>query len=57
LLAEFRLRERKKQLSLPALDRLRSYHWPGNVRQLFHCLDRAAGMTPSDIIYPEHLDF
>jgi len=57
LLAEFRLRERKKRLSLPALDRLRSYHWPGNVRQLFHCLDRAAGMTPSDIIYPEHLDF
>jgi transcriptional regulator with PAS, ATPase and Fis domain len=57
LLAEFRLRERKKQLSLPALDRLRSYYWPGNVRQLFHCLDRAAGITPSDIIYPEHLDF
>jgi len=57
LLARRRLSEQNKQLSLPALARLRSYNWPGNVRQLFHCLDRAVGMASSDIIYPEHLDF
>ena len=30
-----------KQLSDPALDRLREHHWPGNVRELMHVLERA----------------
>ena len=29
------------ELTLDALDSLRSYHWPGNVRQLRNCLERA----------------
>lgn len=57
VLAESVLSEKKKQLAPAALHRLRAYHWPGNVRQLFHCLDRAAGESPSTIIYPRHLEF
>jgi DNA-binding NtrC family response regulator len=29
------------ELDMTALDALRSYHWPGNVRQLKNCLERA----------------
>ena len=29
------------ELDITALDSLRSYHWPGNVRQLKNCLERA----------------
>jgi len=57
LLAAYRLRNKQKKLSFPALKRLHAYHWPGNVRQLFHCLDRAAGEASSGVIHPDHIDF
>lgn len=57
VLAESALAAKKKQLVPAALHRLRTYHWPGNVRQLFHCLDRAAGEAPTNLIYPRHLEF
>jgi DNA-binding NtrC family response regulator len=34
-----------KVLSLAALDRLTSYHWPGNVRQLEHAIEMAVTLA------------
>jgi DNA-binding NtrC family response regulator len=39
-----------KRLSGSALDRLRGYDWPGNVRQLENVLERAAFLTGNDVI-------
>lgn len=57
VLARFVLEKKKKELSPAAASRLRGYHWPGNVRQLFHCLERAASESTDRTIYPDHLDF
>lgn len=43
------------RLSKAALSHLKSYHWPGNVRQLRSVLDHAVAMTDSSLIEPEHL--
>jgi DNA-binding NtrC family response regulator len=52
-------------LTPEALDALRAYHWPGNVRQLRNCLERALLMSnedritlkelPPEIIMPGHI--
>ncbi len=56
LAAEY-LKKRKKTLSLKALQLLQEHHWPGNIRELFHCLQRALVYAKnSDCIYPEHID-
>ncbi len=46
----------KKQLSPATLARLVAYSWPGNVRQLFGALYRAAAQAEGDTIEPAHLD-
>ena len=39
-----------------AVDRLfRAYPWPGNIRELEHALEGAAGLAEGDVIRPEHL--
>jgi DNA-binding NtrC family response regulator len=40
-----------------ALERLRDYHWPGNVRQFQKVLCRAVGACRGSQIVPEDLDF
>jgi DNA-binding NtrC family response regulator len=40
-----------------ALQRLRNYHWPGNIRQLQKVLCRAAGVCHGSQIMSEDLDF
>ena len=50
LLAEHFLKGSKAQLSKPALKKLISYHWPGNVRQLDNILKRAAILANTDRI-------
>lgn len=45
-----------KQLSPAALARLVAYSWPGNVRQLFGALYRAAAVAEGDTVEPRHLD-
>ena len=57
LLASVGLRSYKKRLSSDSLDKLHRYTWPGNVRQLFNCLARAARDTNSEIIYPDNIRF
>ncbi|MBI5844047.1 MAG: sigma 54-interacting transcriptional regulator [Deltaproteobacteria bacterium] len=44
-------------LSRGALDRLMEHSWPGNIRELKHCITRAVAMAESDLIFPEDLKF
>lgn len=52
-----------KRLTLPSkgfapdfLDELMNYDWPGNIRELFHALERAVSMAGSEpLLYPRHL--
>ena len=43
----------RKQLSLPAAEKIRRYDWPGNVRQLENILERAALFSAGDVIGPD----
>ena len=43
-------RRRPLQLSIPALKRLMEYDWPGNVRQLRNCIERAIVLEDGDEI-------
>jgi DNA-binding NtrC family response regulator len=45
----------EKKFSKSTLDRLRAYKWPGNVRELKHTVERAAILSDSYYIKPEHL--
>jgi len=44
-----------KGLDGGAMELLRRYDWPGNVRQLENAIKRAAALSRSDVILPEHL--
>jgi DNA-binding NtrC family response regulator len=45
------------KLDPSAMDKLISYHWPGNIRQLQNSIRRAILITNSDTLLPEHFDF
>lgn len=45
----------KTQISNDALRELVKYNWPGNVRDLKNCLERAVVLNDEGIILPEHL--
>ena len=40
-----------------AMEKLISYHWPGNIRQLQNSIRRAILVTTNDTLLPEHFDF
>ncbi|SCZ58127.1 sigma-54 interaction domain-containing protein [Thiohalomonas denitrificans] len=42
-------------LSAEALDYLRAYDFPGNIRELRNILERASLLTDGDVILPDHL--
>lgn len=52
--AEKHLRQ-ELTFSPEALDRMMIYHWPGNVRQLQHSVERAVLMADGRIIEPENV--
>jgi len=45
----------RRTFSSRAFDALLICRWPGNVRQLATCIERAAVLCPGDVIEPEHL--
>jgi len=45
----------QKHLSTEALEVLKSYHYPGNVRELENIIERTVALEPSNVILPESL--
>ena len=46
-----------KSIDPQALDKLQKYHWPGNIRELQHTIERVVIMNEEDIIKPEEFYF
>jgi formate hydrogenlyase transcriptional activator len=61
LVAHFILRHAKragkhvKSLSTTAMEQIMRYHWPGNIRELEHLLERSMLLAPGDTIMEVHL--
>jgi PAS domain S-box-containing protein len=47
--------EIKRLISPELMAILKSYLWPGNIRELQNVLERAVAMTREDVLLPEHL--
>ncbi len=47
--------KRITRISTPAIDMLTHYHWPGNIRELENCIERAVLLCTDDVIRSEHL--
>ena len=43
------------RISTPAIEMLTRYHWPGNIRELENCIERAVLLCEDDVIRSEHL--
>lgn len=43
------------RISTPAIDMLMSYHWPGNIRELENCIERAVILADEEVIHSYHL--
>jgi len=43
------------RISTPAIDMLTHYHWPGNIRELENCIERAVLLCQDDVIRSECL--
>ncbi|MEZ4827490.1 MAG: sigma-54 dependent transcriptional regulator [Bacteroidia bacterium] len=52
-----RYRKAVYAISPSALARMEKYHWPGNIRELQHAIERAVIMTESDILQPQDFYF
>ncbi len=44
-----------RRVSTPAIDMLMAYHWPGNVREMANCIERAVILTKDEVIRAHHL--
>ena len=55
LRARAKVNKRVESVSPEALALLRSYSWPGNLRELENIIERAVVLTSSKMIEPEHL--
>lgn len=47
--------KRVNRISTPAIDMLMAYHWPGNIRELEHAIERAVILSDDDTIHGYHL--
>ncbi len=43
------------RISTPAIEMLTRYHWPGNIRELENCIERAVLLCNEEVIRSEHL--
>ncbi len=48
-------KKRIKRISSTALDMLMVYHWPGNIRELENCIERACILSNDGVIRPHNL--
>ncbi|MBN2412938.1 sigma-54-dependent Fis family transcriptional regulator [candidate division KSB1 bacterium] len=46
-----------KHISAGAMTKLQGYHWPGNIRELRHALERAVIMSDKQVLQPEDFLF
>ena len=46
-----------KSISTDAMEMLTGYDWPGNIRELSNCIERAVILTRGDVITPHDLSF
>jgi Nif-specific regulatory protein len=44
-----------RRISTPAIDMLMQYHWPGNIRELQNCIERAVLLCTDRVIHSHHL--
>ena len=50
-----KLKKTVKGVSKKAVEQMLAYHWPGNLRELYHVLHRAVLLCRNDVIEVEHL--
>lgn len=50
-------RKQNKKLSSAAISKLQKYHWPGNIRELQHAIERAVIMSDENSLVPEDFFF
>lgn len=43
------------KISAEALEHLRAYHWPGNIRELSNIMERAAVLAPGNVVQPHDI--
>lgn len=43
------------RLSTQSIDMMMSYHWPGNIRELENCIERAMLLTHDNVIHGHHM--
>ena len=53
--AESKQGKRIQRISSYAIDPMMHYHWPGNIRELENCMERAVLLTTNGVIYGHHL--
>jgi DNA-binding NtrC family response regulator len=46
-----------KRISTQALEKLSNYHWPGNIRELQHSLEKAVILSESSVLNPSDFSF
>ncbi len=44
-----------QRISTPAIELFMSYHWPGNIRELENCIERAVLLSIDGVIHGHHL--
>jgi len=53
----YKYRKSIHEISVSAIEALQQYHWPGNIRELEHIIERAVIITDNSMIQTEDLQF